>query len=180
MWTANYVQSEVKRQHSTKFTEFEQALNLAKLTGHVHGPYEFVKFVQAIAAHVEPDINVWRLAGRHPGRAHHDRGNRYVNTRLSEVGFLIHVSQPCPANEVWSRFQRWCQIPFFEMKDFGNVTIQGYFDGDEKLVDDYIKQLLDIHPWADGNGRTASILRNWMLGTLDDPSPLPYYYGEWK
>lgn len=160
MWTANYVQSEVKRQHSTKFGEFEQALNLAKLTGHVHGPYEFVKFVQAIAAHVEPDVNVWRLAG-----------DRYVNTRLSEVGFLHTVSQASPASEVQHRFQRWCDATW-DVRDDGHITLN--------IIEMLIKQLLDIHPWADGNGRTASILRNWMLGTLDDPSPLPYYYGEWK
>lgn len=43
-------------------------------------------------------------------------------------------------------------------------------------VDTLIKHLLDIHPWRDGNGRTASILRNWLLGKLDHPEPLPYYY----
>ena len=30
-------------------------------------------------------------------------------------------------------------------------------------VDECIIALLQIHPWVDGNGRTASILRNWML-----------------
>lgn len=44
-------------------------------------------------------------------------------------------------------------------------------------VDERIKHLLDIHPWQDGNGRTASILRNWLLRQLDTPEPLPYYYG---
>lgn len=46
------------------------------------------------------------------------------------------------------------------------------------LVDDWCKALLDIHPWADGNGRTVSVLRNWILNTLDNPTPLPYYYGD--
>lgn len=156
MWVTNYIQSEVERQHSTLFTEFEQAFNLAKLTSHVHGYYEFVKFVQAIAAHVEPDVNVWRLAG-----------DRYVNTRLSEVGFLHTVSQAPPASEVQHRFQRWAGFAWEES-----------FLPTEATTDPIIKQLLDIHPWADGNGRTASILRNWMLGTMDDPTPLPYYYGE--
>lgn len=43
--------------------------------------------------------------------------------------------------------------------------------------DEAAKMLVEIHPWADGNGRTASIFRNWLMGTLDDPEPLPYYYG---
>lgn len=156
MWVRNYIQSEVERQHSTLFTEFEQAFNLAKRSNDVHGYYGFVKFVQAIAAHVEPDVNVWRL-----------EGDRYVNTRLSEVGFLHTVSQASPASEVQHRFQRWAE---FAWEEVGIAT--------EETTDPIIKQLLDIHPWADGNGRTASILRNWMLGTLDDPTPLPYYYGE--
>lgn len=45
-------------------------------------------------------------------------------------------------------------------------------------VDDWIKRLLEIHPWVDGNGRTASIIRNWFLGTLESPFDLPYYFGE--
>lgn len=45
-------------------------------------------------------------------------------------------------------------------------------------VNDFTKQLLEIHPWVDGNGRTASIIRNWLLGTLETPSDLPYYFGE--
>lgn len=43
-------------------------------------------------------------------------------------------------------------------------------------ADELIKALLDIHPWADGNGRVASIARNWLMGTLLQPTPLPRYY----
>ena len=45
-------------------------------------------------------------------------------------------------------------------------------------VDAWIKEFLDIHPFVDGNGRTAWILRVWMLDQWDDPEPLPDYYGE--
>jgi hypothetical protein len=45
-------------------------------------------------------------------------------------------------------------------------------------VDTWIKEFLDIHPFVDGNGRTAWILRVWMLDQWDDPEPLPDYYGE--
>lgn len=42
----------------------------------------------------------------------------------------------------------------------------------------FCKQLLEIHPWVDGNGRTVSIIRNWIMGTLDTPEALPYYFAE--
>ena len=41
-----------------------------------------------------------------------------------------------------------------------------------------IKEFLDIHPFADGNGRVASLLFNWHRGSIGDPIPLPYFYGE--
>lgn len=47
----------------------------------------------------------------------------------------------------------------------------------EDILDDWIKQFLWVHPFEDGNGRTASILRNWFLGTLGNPTDLPHY--EW-
>jgi hypothetical protein len=45
-------------------------------------------------------------------------------------------------------------------------------------VDEWVKQFLDIHPFEDGNGRTASLLWNFFNGTMDDPRPMPIYYGE--
>jgi hypothetical protein len=43
-------------------------------------------------------------------------------------------------------------------------------------VDEYVTQLLYIHPFVDGNGRTASIVYNWLSGSLMDPVPLPDYH----
>lgn len=45
-------------------------------------------------------------------------------------------------------------------------------------VDFACKEILEIHPFVDGNGRSVSILRNWLLKKLDDPEMLPYYFGE--
>lgn len=42
-------------------------------------------------------------------------------------------------------------------------------------VNMWIRHYLWVHPFEDGNGRTASILRNWLLQTLDNPTPLPDY-----
>jgi fido (protein-threonine AMPylation protein) len=44
--------------------------------------------------------------------------------------------------------------------------------------DDFTKRFLDIHPFKDGNGRTASLIRNLLVNTLNKPTMLPFYYGE--
>ena len=36
--------------------------------------------------------------------------------------------------------------------------------------------LLNIHPWQDGNGRTTSIVWNWMNGTIDEPTVMPDWF----
>lgn len=47
-------------------------------------------------------------------------------------------------------------------------------------VDALVKSLLDIHPFTDGNGRLAWIVRTWLLDQWDHPENLPDYYGESK
>lgn len=46
------------------------------------------------------------------------------------------------------------------------------------VADGLIKAFLDIHPFTDGNGRLAWLLRVWLLDQWDYPEPLPDYYGE--
>lgn len=42
-------------------------------------------------------------------------------------------------------------------------------------VDEWVKEFLWIHPFTDGNGRTAWLLRTWMLGQWNNPENLPDY-----
>lgn len=58
------------------------------------------------------------------------------------------------------------------------VRQQEQYTANFKLCDRVIKEFLDIHPFSDGNGRLAWLLRVWMLDQWDNPQPLPNYYGE--
>jgi Fic family protein len=40
------------------------------------------------------------------------------------------------------------------------------------------KEFLEIHPFTDGNGRVASLMWNFLNRTLDNPDPMPYFFGE--
>lgn len=159
-----YVRSECDRQHSTLYPEMARALESAKVSrigfdiGSASG---FGHFVCHIAHKVEPDVNTYHA------------GTNHANLRTSHVGFMDGGSA-APAGEVRERFDRWCEFAYEWLRDWGPM-VEGLQPPYE--IDSLIKQLLDIHPWADGNGRTASILRNWMLNKLDDPEPLPYFYG---
>lgn len=43
-------------------------------------------------------------------------------------------------------------------------------------VDRLIRDFLVIHPFQDGNGRIAWLLRVWLLNQWTDPEPLPDYF----
>lgn len=47
-----------------------------------------------------------------------------------------------------------------------------------ELVDEWIKQLLWIHPFVDGNGRSAWIMQNYLTGKLFNPDPLTDHFKE--
>lgn len=149
----DYIKSEVDRQHRDNYDDFQRAWVYARETTHHHRPEDFGDFVRMLAMLCEPTRNGRYISGK-----------KYVNYRRSEVGFLHGVSVAPKAIEVPDRFRRWAH--------------QCFHHRSEATHEQFTKDLLDIHPWEDGNGRTASILRNWMLGTLDDPTPLPYYYGD--
>lgn len=100
-----------------------------------------------LASLVEPDVNFWR---------NNEDNFRKTPVTFQDGGYACH----------WTSVLRGAQLLFDILLNMDLVAI-----------DQWCKSFLDIHPWADGNGRTVSILRNWILGTLDSPTTLPYYYG---
>jgi hypothetical protein len=50
--------------------------------------------------------------------------------------------------------------------------------GYDNLAAYYTREFLLIHPFSDGNGRVGSLLWNFWCGTLSDPKPMPYFFGE--
>jgi hypothetical protein len=160
--TIEYVRFEVNRQNSSLYAEFEDALCYARTAPSFSRPVGMKSFVQNIALRVEPNKNEMRVDESRRGWT--------TNLRRSEVGFL-HGGKAVRASEVPRTFDRWASLCCDLMRS------SRYPGFDEQVADNLIKHLLDIHPWKDGNGRTASILRNWMLDTLWKPTILPYYYG---
>lgn len=45
----------------------------------------------------------------------------------------------------------------------------------EEVADSYVRAFEVAHPLTDGNGRTAFLLRVWLLGQFAHPEPLPHY-----
>lgn len=45
----------------------------------------------------------------------------------------------------------------------------------EVAAEEFLRALLSIHPFTDGNGRVGFVLFNWLRGTLEDPVPLPEF-----
>lgn len=162
---ADYIYYECKRQHVTNYGDFGAAWDFADgfdRFGAMRSSREIDSFVQLIAAYV--DENPFHTPTDASG---------YNNFRRCHVGFAKGGSA-APANEIAERFNRWVYL----MTDWINDGWHSDSDHDFRDLHTLIKQLLDIHPWQDGNGRTASILYNWCSSSLSDPDPLPYYYPE--
>lgn len=53
-----------------------------------------------------------------------------------------------------------------------------FLDTPRLNADFFTREFLLIHPFADGNGRVASLMWNVINGTIADPEMMPYFFGE--
>lgn len=67
--------------------------------------------------------------------------------------------------------------PAVEIARLVQALCRAWAEGEITSTDEFCKELLAIHPWTDGNGRTAFIVYNLLGGTLHAPQPLPDYFG---
>lgn len=100
------------------------------------------------------DIIVWLTEIARRVERCNIQGYRHVPVTFRDMGYA------CPADLIPASMARW-------VRDLGDFP----------SPDHAVKELLTIHPWLDGNGRVAWIVRTRLTNTWGAPEPLPDYFG---
>lgn len=114
---------------------------------------------------------------------------RYLSD--SKTGFPVNATI-CHANKLITGAGMYRQMPAVfnqgtpavhhslipTSMDRWNEWVRTTKSPDAHQIDLFMREFLEIHPFADGNGRIASLLYNYLHGTMFDPVPLPYYFGD--
>lgn len=88
--------------------------------------------------------------------------------RSTAVTFNQMTNQPMPANLVPHAMKRWGE----------QMNSKPFIDDQREYADYMAREFLVIHPFSDGNGRVASLVWNYLMNTMHDPQPMPYFFGK--
>lgn len=157
---AEYVKREVERQHDPKgYDGMMKAMQYATaLSYRLPGVEDAMHLAFYVKEHAQANVIV--------------RGSNYRHVPVAVDGGTR------PIGSDHRHIERQMKLLFQNLPQYDSFQHGPDFWGYEKAVDSWTKQLLEIHPWVDGNGRVASILRNWLLRTLENPTIMPYYFVE--
>lgn len=126
---------------------FRQGHTDMRSVGHLLGAYEYANEVQALGRPALSDVmNIaFNIDARNS--RYRDVAVSFANSRTGTHPRTITDAM----NRLWD-------------------SINGI---DRDNAPAFVRAFLSIHPFIDGNGRTAWVLLNWLRGTLDHPIPLP-------
>lgn len=97
------------------------------------------------------------------------KGLRNHNVQIR--GVPIGSEKTRAAKDLQMLFDR---LPYVKWNARRKTTSEDYPD---ETLDSWYIAFENVHPFADGNGRTGKILYNWIHGTLDDPVLVDDYFG---
>ena len=92
------------------------------------------------------------------------------------IGTMIHPPNQRRLRIVPITFSNGALAPHYSLVPGLMHTLMGFQSTATPY--EWVKEFLDIHPFEDGNGRTAWVLLNWLKIQLNHPEPLPYFYKE--
>lgn len=81
-----------------------------------------------------------------------------------------------PGEQLERAMVRWYDVLNSSQVDV--ASRDALFDTGRAIADFMTREFLLIHPFADGNGRVASLVWNYLNESIMAPEPMPYFFGE--